>query len=270
VVDHFALLEAPFSFTGTPKTMVFNLIKDNFKNFTKLYHQIILGLENYKDKWVRESVSRQQMRIAVQNLGINKGDIIIIADIDELPRPKIISLLKKCKGYPNPINLALRNYRYSFEFPTYDDTPNPNLSIWTWNLSNPNFQLHFPNHGICTDTLIWDGGWHCSWCYKYLEDFIWKMHSYSHNDRAWRNPSMDTVQSIVCDGASIWSPYVIDGAESFLDVFAKFRPAKSVKSYVDIPQYIVNNAEKYKHLLPGNCIRPSTRPDSNFLESEHH
>lgn len=45
-----------------------------------------------------------------------RGDVIIMADVDEIPRASTVHLFKHCTGYPSPIHLQLKTYFYSFEF----------------------------------------------------------------------------------------------------------------------------------------------------------
>ncbi|OTF83009.1 hypothetical protein BLA29_014192, partial [Euroglyphus maynei] len=44
------------------------------------------------------------------------GDLIIVGDVDEIPRRSTIDLFRRCDEYPEIVHLQMKTYFYSFEF----------------------------------------------------------------------------------------------------------------------------------------------------------
>jgi len=115
------------------------------------------------------------------------GDVIIMADVDEIPSRHTIALFRNCDGFPNDIHLGMRNYLYSFEFPLthqagYVSSSSPNSYWWRPQIHKWHPGLYY-RHSRSTAFLFADAGWHCSFCFRYIKDFTFKMTSYSHSDR---------------------------------------------------------------------------------------
>lgn len=93
--------------------------------------------------------------------------LVILADADEMPSGHTIRLLKTCQ-FPSPVHLQLRNYIYSFEF--------PQSKMGSWRA-----QVHewgptsFYRHGKVSENILADSGWHCSFCFATLSEFVAKM-----------------------------------------------------------------------------------------------
>ena len=83
------------------------------------------------------------------------------------------------------------------------------------------------------------------------------MKAYSHNDRVkfshYLNP--DRIQDIICKGADLFD--MMPEEYTFKEIIGKLGPIPHSYSAVHLPAYLLNNAEKYKYLLPGNCKRES-------------
>ncbi|CAO3592122.1 unnamed protein product [Absidia cylindrospora] len=88
-----------------------------------------------------------------------------------------------------------------------------------------------------------------------MQDFQFKMQSFSHADRV-RNPSLlelDHIQKAICDGSDIFD-YPPE-AYTFMDLFNKMGNIPKQLSGGGLPNYVLANAEKFRYLLPGGCIR---------------
>ncbi len=98
-VDYFVLVEATKTFCGEPKPLYF---KENIELFEKYKSKIIHVVvddfpppsENLaKDRWVREEFQRNAI---LRGLGqCKKNDIILISDLDEIPRKDSIDEIKR-------------------------------------------------------------------------------------------------------------------------------------------------------------------------------
>jgi len=82
------------------------------------------------------------------------GSLILESDVDEIPAKHTIALLKACQS-PLPLHLQLRNYVYSFEFPT--DMRSWRAQVHEWRLDGTTpYQ-----HGPASPYVLTDSGWHC-------------------------------------------------------------------------------------------------------------
>ncbi|KAE8697133.1 Detected protein of confused Function [Hibiscus syriacus] len=145
------------------------------------------------------------------------------------------------------LRLADANYLYSFEY--LIDHKSWRASVHRYKKGKTRY-AHFRQ----SDLLLADAGWHCSFCFRYISDFIFKMKAYSHTDRVrfahFLNPKR--IQDI-CRGANLFD--MIPEEYTFKEIIGKMGPIPHSYSAVHLPAYLLNNAEKYKYLLPGNCVR---------------
>lgn len=84
------------------------------------------------------------------------GSLILESDVDEIPARHTVALLKACKA-PLPLHLQLRNFVYSFEFPT--DMRSWRAQVHEWNLDGSTPYMH----GKAGQYVLTDSGWHCRW-----------------------------------------------------------------------------------------------------------
>ncbi|GMH06784.1 hypothetical protein Nepgr_008624 [Nepenthes gracilis] len=171
-----------------------------------------------------------------------------MSDVDEIPSRHTINLLRWCDEIPPILHLKLNNYLYSFEFKVDDHS---------WRASVHRYQpgttryAHFRQ----TDYILSDAGWHCSFCFRYIHEFVFKMKAYSHKDRVrfpyYLNPQR--IQDIICRGTDLFN--MLPEEYTFKDIIAKMGPIRRSYSAVHLPAYLLENASKYKYLFPGNCRR---------------
>ncbi|MES2287671.1 MAG: hypothetical protein V4547_18390 [Bacteroidota bacterium] len=251
VVDKFVLVEADKTFTGKPKRLYFNENRERFEwAKEKLIHHAVTSLYSKPKKdFQNEAKLRGYMTGFVNQEHPDPGDLIIVGDIDELPYRHTIQLLKTCKGYSQELHLEMNNYLYSFEFPLRTTYWRPHVAIYDPN----NFWYH---HGKCKGSYqLADSGWHCSFCFRYLSDFIFKMTSYSHSDRVTRKRLLDEreIQGKICEGLDIFD--MLPEAYTYKELISQMGSVPRRKSTIGIPQHIVENMDKFSFLLPGGCTR---------------
>lgn len=107
-------------------------------------------------------------------------------------------------------------------------------------------------YGTKDNTLL---GWHCSFCFKFLADFQFKMQSYSHADRV-RYPSLlelDRIQQVICDGGDIFG--YLPEAYSYKDLWNKMGNIPKQLTGGGLPDHVLSNPSKFRYLLPGGCQR---------------
>lgn len=253
-VSKFVILESNTTFTGIPKPLFFASNRARFAFAEdKIAHGVFSGRAadrgSHKDPFVLESAQRGAMNGLLHRAGISNGDLLIMSDTDEVPSPHTIKLLQWCDEVPPVLHLELRHYMYSFEFPV-------DYSSWraTAHIYGPWTQYR---HSRLTNIILSDAGWHCSFCFRYIREFVFKMTAYSHADRVKRSDFLkhSRIQKLICQGDDLFD--MLPEEYSFSELIKKMGSIPRSASAVNLPAYLIENAVKYRFLLPGGCIRPS-------------
>ncbi|MES2287670.1 MAG: hypothetical protein V4547_18385 [Bacteroidota bacterium] len=251
VVDKFVLVEADKTFTGKPKRLYFKENRERFEWAKEklVYYTVTSLYSNPTKDFQNEAKLRGYMTGFVNQEHPDPGDLIIIGDIDELPYAHTIQLLKSCEGYSQELHLEMNNYLYSFEFLLKTTNWKPHVAIY-----DPNsFWYH---HGKYKSSYrLADAGWHCSFCFRYISDFIFKMTSYSHSDRVTSKRLLDEseIQRKICEGLDIFD--MLPEAYTYKELISQMGSVPKRQSTIGIPQHILENLEKFSFLLPGGCTR---------------
>ncbi|CAN0924597.1 Beta-1,4-mannosyl-glycoprotein 4-beta-N-acetylglucosaminyltransferase [Linum grandiflorum] len=251
-ITQFVLLESNSTFTALPKPLIFASNRDKFKFIEpRLTYGTIAGrFKKGENPFVEEAYQRVALDQLIKIAGIEDDDLLIMSDLDEIPSAHTINLLRWCDDIPPILHLQFRNYLYSFEY--YVDSKSWRASIHRYKTGTTRY-AHFRQ----SDILLSDSGWHCSFCFRYISDFIFKMKAYSHYDRVRFSHFLDPkrVQDVICKGANLFD--MLPEEYTFRDIIGKMGPIPRSFSAVHLPAFLLNNAEKYKYLLPGNCKRES-------------
>ncbi|KAG8774954.1 hypothetical protein FRC12_001734 [Ceratobasidium sp. 428] len=78
--------------------------------------------------------------------------LVIMSDVDEIPAAHTIKLVKTC-AFPRVLHLQLRNYVYSFEWPS--GWGSWRAAVHEWSAGS------FYRHSMAGDVVLADAGWHC-------------------------------------------------------------------------------------------------------------
>lgn len=246
LVHKFVLVESNTTFTGIPKPLFFS---DNLPRFefaaTKTVHRAFPG-GTRKDPFILEAEQRMAVNSLLWKSGLTAGDVVIMSDTDEMPSRETVELLRWCDGVPPVLHLQLRQYMYSFEF--YVDS-----SSWraTAHVVTPQTRYR---HGRQSDVILADAGWHCSFCFRRMEDFVLKMTGYSHADRVRKNKyylKRDRIQGIICRGDDLFD--MLPEEYSFKELIGKMGSIPRSASAIHLPPFLLQNADRFKFLLPGDC-----------------
>ncbi|XP_061350733.1 uncharacterized protein LOC133295876 [Gastrolobium bilobum] len=251
-VSKFVILESNTTFTGIPKPLFFSLNQERF-SFAKqkTVHDIFPGRVaspgSQENPFVLEAKQRTAMNALIHRAGISNGDILLMSDTDEIPSPQTLKLLQWCDGIPPIMHLELRNYMYSFEFP---------VDYSSWRATAHVYGHWTPyRHSRQTDAILSDAGWHCSFCFRYISEFVFKMTAYSHADRVKQKSflSHSRIQDLICKGDNLFN--MLPEEYSFKELIKKMGPIPRSASAVNLPAFLIENADKFKFLLPGGCLR---------------
>lgn len=165
-VDFFVLVEAEESFTGNSKPLHFERNRDRFSKFLhKIIHVKVERKPGLGD-WPRQFFQRNCIARGLVNA--NPEDVVIISDLDEIPRGSIISdnlpksgeIVDFMVGYYGYF-LNRRIFRTTPQFSPAerDFTSGPKL-VLKKDLTTPeNIRSH--SRGRCRSVI--DAGWHFSW-----------------------------------------------------------------------------------------------------------
>ncbi|KAI4375348.1 hypothetical protein MLD38_013230 [Melastoma candidum] len=251
-ITQFVLLESNSTFSGIRKKLVFAENREKFKFIEqRLTYGVIGGrFKKGENPFVEEAYQRVALDQLLKIAGIEDDDLLIMSDVDEIPSAHSINLLRWCDDIPPVLHLQLRNYLYSFEF--YIDNKSWRASVHRYQRGRTRYA-----HYRQTNNLLSDAGWHCSFCFRHISEFIFKMKAYSHNDRVrfahFLNPKR--IQDVICRGANLFD--MLPEEYTFREIIGKIGDIPHSYSAVHLPAYLLENARKYKYLLPGNCRRES-------------
>lgn len=258
-VDYFVILESASTFTGLPKPLY---LKDNWEQFSAFHNQIIYQVLNdtgfYSTiTWDHEDLQRNAMFDQVfPNLSgeqqASPGDVILVSDIDEVPRPATLQVLRNCK-YPRRLTLRSRFYYYSFQWLHRGaEWPHPQATIYEGDKTIRPANLRNGEGGntiqIQLDKAdLWNAAWHCSFCFATLEGMVNKISSFSHtrlNQPDFRDP--EGVVRRVRNGLDLF-----DRKEQYYD---------RVELNADIPEYTKLHREQFSYILDRDP------PNANFRD----
>ncbi|XP_065850993.1 uncharacterized protein [Euphorbia lathyris] len=255
-ITKFVILESNTTFTGIPKPLIF---ASNRKRFAfaddKIVHHVFSGSSAFRgsknDPFMLELQQRTAMNVLLHRAGISDGDLVIMSDVDEIPSPHTVKLLQWCDGIPPIFHLELKNYIYSFEFPV-------DYSSWRATVQIYGSGTRY-RHSRQTDLIFADAGWHCSFCFRQIKDIVFKMTGYSHADRVRKKDylSYSRIQKIICSGDDLFD--MLPEEYTFQELIKKMGSVPRSASAVHIPAYLVENADKFRFLLPGGCLRADAK-----------
>lgn len=203
VVDYFVLMESTVTHSGKPKKLFFDSSKHESR-FQRFMHKIVHVVENdtiaqsFTDAHAREAAQRSSLIRGLEQMNASDTDLVIFADLDEIPRSDIISLLRACEGYDFPVTIHTPVYLYDFGCRTTDNSWKRVKVLQRSQLKGEcTFEL-FPT-AVCPHIArdsqemrlglmslrpltISNGGWHLSF-FMSTDQIVDKLHAYSHPER---------------------------------------------------------------------------------------
>jgi beta-1,4-mannosyl-glycoprotein beta-1,4-N-acetylglucosaminyltransferase len=90
VIDWFVLVEGGQTFSGKPKPRYFNLNREQFADYNICHVCIDEFPQELAGPWEREAYTRNALLAGLGELGATPNDIIMLSDVDELPRPRSV------------------------------------------------------------------------------------------------------------------------------------------------------------------------------------
>ncbi|KAF1737909.1 Beta-1,4-mannosyl-glycoprotein 4-beta-N-acetylglucosaminyltransferase [Beauveria bassiana] len=217
-VDLFIIVESPKTFHGHSKPM---LAKDNWDRFAKyhdkmLYHELEFPSsfhphQTWDFEYLQRDASYEQVFPKLTgDRAPRLGDVLVVADVDEIPRPDTLRTLRAC-NFPRRLTLFSRFYYYSFQFQSIGpEWHHPQATFYDGQRTLTPNNLRAGRGGNFISRWRESGkypnsSWHCSSCFDSMELFLNKMASFSHkwmNGAEYRDP--ERIANAVREGVDIW------------------------------------------------------------------
>ena len=123
-VDYFVLVESSETFRGQPKPYIFEGNKARFAPFLdKIIHIKVNKRLNTDNPWLREAFQRNQISKGLTKCQMD--DIVLISDVDEIPRKEAIQMAKhhflSSSFQGKPLGFIFRMFAYFLNRPFLDE-----------------------------------------------------------------------------------------------------------------------------------------------------
>lgn len=258
-VDYFVIVESPSTFTGMQKPLY---LQDNWSNFTKFHHKIIHkvvedpGPSIGMSTWIHEDFFRNSLfqstfpTLVSSQREAHEGDVILVSDVDEIPKPETLNVLRHC-DFPDRLTLRSHFYYYSFQWlHVGEQWPHPQATVFhgltntlTPNelrngIGGPSSWVPFRSslHRWWQKADLWNAAWHCSSCFATLEEMRAKMESFSHTPlNTPENRNERTMLERVRTGQDLFG--------------RKGQDYQRVEGNHDVPAYILERPKEFEYLL---------------------
>ena len=223
--------------------------------FIAAINQVING-----DQWEVENHFKLLMGEALGKHGVVPGDVIMDTDCDEIPRRALVRMVAGC-NIPDaafPLNLEMDNYLYSYEF-------EQGIVPWIFPRIVPYLGgATFARSRIApiTRMVVANAGWHCSWCFPRIEEFVHKLKTYVHTELSLKQYyEIPRIKRYICTGEDLFDRY----PETFTvrhAIMALYLEGGRIDRHriIEAPRLIMQKPEKFGYLLPGNCRREGPTP----------
>lgn len=183
-VDKFVLVESVETFSGNPKSLIFEENKEKFQKFSdKIIHIVLTERIATTNPWTREIFQRQQILRGLINC--NQDDIILISDLDEIIKASAISKIVEAIQLNKNEIVGCSQALYRCFLNARDPKP------WFGSIGTTFRYLHENNIDLSKARLnhqwtklypiIENAGWHFSWMGGHIR-VVKKLESYSHQE----------------------------------------------------------------------------------------
>lgn len=222
------IVESCLTFQGNPKPFNLEASWDRFKEFHhKMIYLKLSPINNpMLSAWTRENFQRNYISVGLKEAEPN--DIIYIGDIDEIPKKEIFSTFKPEYGV-SVVETRLSYYYVNFVFKE-SWCKSQIMTMETLKMSSPN-TIRYEH----TPSVIKDGGWHFSYLGG-VDSIIEKIESAAHTE--FNNDSFKDKEKI--------KNCLRTGDDILNRAGVSFHRIPMDNSF---PKYLVDNQEKFKHLI---------------------
>lgn len=252
IVDNFVLVEATKTHSNNDKPLYYNDNKERFQKWNdKIIHIIVDDYPEFKTSWTYENYQRNCIMEGLKNC--QDDDVIIISDVDEIPRPEAILKYKDTPGikrlemkmyyfYLNYVNYTNPKWSYSkmLHYRDFSKKISINNSIYCieeLNRETTPTKIRVANIG----EVVPNAGWHFSYLGD-LDNIIYKITSFSHQEK-----NTDDILN---------RDKIISDIKQGRDIYGRNDRYMSTEINKTFPSCIYNNSETYSKFIC-NFKKPS-------------
>lgn len=185
VTDYFVIAESNLSHSGKPKDYI---LLDNWEQFkpyeSKIRRIQVDDMPETNNSWVREKFQRHALGRGLEDMA--PEDIIIVSDLDEIPRAEVVDMIKTDENDYNKYILTIPMFQYKINFMKYIERSKQRNIMVTRGRAFTNAQQEreftFPWVPAPEDLVyVEHGGWH----FTYFGDdnnAIVKIQNFAHTE----------------------------------------------------------------------------------------
>jgi beta-1,4-mannosyl-glycoprotein beta-1,4-N-acetylglucosaminyltransferase len=176
IVDYFIIVEANKTFSNLDKPFYFELNKSDFTDYLdKIIYIKIEDIPQDENPWIREEYQRNSIKLGLESLSLDKDDILIFSDLDEIPDSESLKIIKN-KGITRVYNMNQDMYYYNFN--CRSNKPWNFILIMNYGSFENEVQFYRKHY---YEILPYKGGWHLSY-FGNPKCIIEKIKSFSHQE----------------------------------------------------------------------------------------
>jgi len=207
VVDYFVLVEANKTFNNKPKPLFFQENKHLF-NCEKLIHVVVNDMPDGDNPWIREAHQRNGIGKGLKMCDMTRDDLVIIADIDEIPDADLLKQMKK-NPIKGPCALEQDFYYYNISCKNSEKWYHSKImDLQTFEEIGCAEQARFHSN-----KTLPKGGWHFSY-FGGVEFILNKIQNFSHQE--FNNEKICNEQNILDSIKNFKDPFFSDNSFSFI------------------------------------------------------
>ncbi|TWU47532.1 Glycosyltransferase family 17 [Rubripirellula tenax] len=184
VVDRFVVVVAEETFTGRKKAIAFPEDNPVVVSVRDRIDLVTIPKLVGKTAYQKENYSRNQIAKGLTRL--SQTDLILVSDLDEIPRPSILEKLKSGPDFQGVKTLELDYFNFKLNYKMFHGTevlwPGPTVCLLR-NLSTPQAMRNVRwTAAQVPATRITDAGWHFSFITAHA-DLTEKLADYIHREK---------------------------------------------------------------------------------------
>jgi Glycosyltransferase family 17 len=238
-VDYFVIAEANMSHSGKSRDYVLSANWDRFAKYQdKIRYLQIDDMPVTNDSWVREKFQRDALARGLYDMQLD--DLIVVSDLDEIPRAEILEMIKVDENKYERYVLQVPLFRYKFNFlKWYQPVINNQMIVTRGHVfTNPERERDYTHAWLppAPDVVYLE---HAGWHFSYLGDdknAIHKLQNFAHVEQ--NVPEIIDRFSIDHMIKEKCGPNPRDVEKFEYIVFDEY-----------FPKCVVENQEKYKDLI---------------------
>jgi beta-1,4-mannosyl-glycoprotein beta-1,4-N-acetylglucosaminyltransferase len=228
-VDYFVLGESRQTFSGKWKPMHYANNKDRFAKWKDKIIRVIPPLLTTEDPFVRAGFQKEYLKNGLDEAG--DEDIVYFGDTDEIWKPKKVSVLEEYYG-DNVYNLRQLNYCYYLNQRSREEWIGTIVGKWKTVKTNS-----FNHWRANKNNVLDDGGWHFTNAYD-VEGIKNKLDYYDHQEF-----NTEEIKFALRQRMEFGEDYVGRSTDHLGHRFEFWLEEEN------LPQYILDNKEKYGHIF---------------------